>query len=315
MKEDLISVVVPVYNVEKYLKKCVDSILKQSYKNLEIILVDDGSTDNSGVICDDYINEDKRIKVYHKDNGGLSSARNYGIDRMNGKYVTFIDSDDFIDKFMIEELYKCLIDNDLDISLCHGLDYNDYNFEGTNEKSLNINVKMYNREESLLNCNSTLFIVAYQKLYKSELFKSLRYEDGVIHEDAQIAPYIYDQVNKIGLIDQTLYYRYIRDDSIVHKNFSKKNYDVIKVAEDRLNFYLKNKYEFLYNQGYTFLLGAYVILYVKAHSSNILKQEKKSIISNFRKEYKKYRKFLTFGQRLKYGFFYIFPNICISMIK
>ena len=113
----LISIIIPVYNVEKHLKKCVDSVLVQSYNNIEVILIDDGSTDKSGNICDKLALSDSRIVVKHKKNGGLSSARNMGIDEAKGEYITFIDSDDVISEDYIEYLYKNLIDNDSDISI------------------------------------------------------------------------------------------------------------------------------------------------------------------------------------------------------
>ena len=113
--KDLISVIIPVYNVEKYLKKCLDSVINQTYKNLEIILVDDGSSDKSGLICDEYTKLDKRIKVVHKKNEGLSSARNTGLDIAKGKYISFIDSDDFVSIYMYEIMYKEIIKNNRDI--------------------------------------------------------------------------------------------------------------------------------------------------------------------------------------------------------
>ena len=115
---DLISVIIPIYNVEQYLKECLESVINQTYRNLEIILVDDGSKDKSGKICDEYKNKDERIKVVHKENGGLSDARNAGMKIATGKYIQFIDSDDFIDKDMIETLYNLIIENEADISMC-----------------------------------------------------------------------------------------------------------------------------------------------------------------------------------------------------
>ena len=117
MKKHLVSIVVPVYNVEKYLKRCVDSIINQSYNNIEILLVDDGSTDSSGKICDDYLKKDSRIKVIHKQNGGLSDARNFGIDKSTGDYLSFIDSDDWIEKDMIMNLFNSIINEKSDISI------------------------------------------------------------------------------------------------------------------------------------------------------------------------------------------------------
>ncbi|MBQ5852329.1 MAG: glycosyltransferase family 2 protein, partial [Lachnospiraceae bacterium] len=100
----MISIVVPVYNVEKYLERCVDSLINQTYENIEILLIDDGSKDNSGQMCDEYANKDSRITVYHKENGGLSDARNYGMDRAKGEYIIFIDSDDYVEPNMMEFL-------------------------------------------------------------------------------------------------------------------------------------------------------------------------------------------------------------------
>ena len=115
---DLISVVIPVYNVEKYLEKCLDSVVEQTYRNLEIILVDDGSTDNSGAICDRYAQKDSRVVVIHQKNGGLSKARNVGIDTATGKYISFIDSDDYVGSCYIETLYKEIKPNIINLSIC-----------------------------------------------------------------------------------------------------------------------------------------------------------------------------------------------------
>ena len=116
--DELISVIVPVYNVEKYISRCIESIMKQTYKNIEIILIDDGSTDNSGKICDEYSLKDDRINVIHKKNGGLSDARNTGLDIAKGKYISLIDSDDFVSKFFIETLYNTCKNENCEIAIC-----------------------------------------------------------------------------------------------------------------------------------------------------------------------------------------------------
>ena len=129
----MISVIVPVYNVEKYLRQCLDSVLAQTYRELEIILVDDGSTDGSGAICDEYATRDSRIKVVHQQNGGLSSARNAGLDLATGEYVAFVDSDDYIHETMLELLYQALVENNADTVIC--------NFERVDEKGDVISVR------------------------------------------------------------------------------------------------------------------------------------------------------------------------------
>jgi len=141
---DLISVIIPVYNVEPYLKKCLDSVVTQTYKEIEIILVDDGSTDGSGPICDEYAAQDKRIRVIHKRNGGLSDARNVGLDRCSGRYVTFIDSDDYVASDYVERLYRILVEYNADIAVC------DY-FEFYDEEPVE-HPKKVRRSSSLINC-------------------------------------------------------------------------------------------------------------------------------------------------------------------
>ena len=141
MKDELITVIVPVYKVEKYLDRCVQSIVDQTYTNLEIILVDDGSPDNCPKMCDEWAKKDKRIKVIHKQNGGLSDARNAGLEKAKGKYVGFVDSDDYISPIMYEKLYKCIIDNQADMAMC--------GFSTVDEKGK----VTYINELNLPNCN------------------------------------------------------------------------------------------------------------------------------------------------------------------
>ena len=149
----LVSIIVPVYNVEKYLERCLDSLINQTLKDIEIILVDDGSTDDSGNICDKYAKKDKRIKVIHKENGGLSDARNIGLSIANGRYLQFVDSDDFIHKQMIEILYNTIINNNADISIC---DF-DKVYENTkikyNTKEISLNFTLDTLNIIILNIN------------------------------------------------------------------------------------------------------------------------------------------------------------------
>ena len=127
MGNQLISVIVPIYNVENYLRKCLDSILEQTFHNLEILLVNDGSTDGSGQICQEYVEKDNRIRYFEKENGGLSDARNYGIEQAQGEYLTFVDSDDWVTETYIEELYSKLQYYNADISICNYFRFQDSN--------------------------------------------------------------------------------------------------------------------------------------------------------------------------------------------
>ena len=232
--DDLITVIVPIYNVELYLRKCVDSIINQTYKNIEIILVDDGSTDSCGEICDSYADLDKRIIVIHKENGGLSDARNAGIDILKGKYVTFIDSDDWVEPNYVEQLYRLLVENDADLSVCDfyyvDSENNLYNTPATDER-----VFVWNREEALLMLLSgnKMNTSAWCKLYKSKFFieNKVRFPKGKLYEDIPVAYEILLEADKIVYGNYALYNYFIRPQSISSTNFSPRKMHAIEHTE------------------------------------------------------------------------------------
>ncbi|MGG7058129.1 glycosyltransferase family 2 protein [Clostridium tertium] len=238
--EVLVSIIVPIYNVEKYLNKCVKSIVSQSYKNMEIILVDDGSQDKCKEICDELIQKDSRIKVIHKKNGGLSDARNTGIRSAKGEYILLVDSDDFIHPDMVKDLLFLALKYDADIVECGVKDVIEEEYVGW-KNFTKMNEKIYNREEALAkvldynNCR----IVAWNKLYKSKLFESIKYPVGKIHEDEFITPYLVDKCNRyINTSNQ--YYAYVkRENSIMTSKFSLKRMDIIEAQEKRLSYFSK----------------------------------------------------------------------------
>ena len=240
MKNYLISVIVPVYNVESYLRKCVDSIINQTYKNLEIILVDDGSPDNCGKICDEYAQHDSRVKVIHKENGGLSDARNAGIDMAEGEYLTFVDSDDYIAEDMIEKLYKQLLKDNSDMSLC-SFKYVD---ESGDEILSRVDDSPIKNEiitgeqavNKLLENNPWYYVVACSKLYKEELFREIRFPKGKIHEDEFVVHHIFYKCKSVSCISESLYYYLQRINSISNGTVSVKRLDMIEAMYDRALF-------------------------------------------------------------------------------
>ena len=201
----LISVIIPIYGVEKFLPKCIDTVLEQTYKCFELILVDDGSPDNSGKICDEYAEKDSRIKVIHKPNGGVSSARNAGINVMKGEFVTFIDPDDYIHPQMLEILLSLIDEYDADISLCFSRGTHKRDYEEPDAEKYNI--KALTGKETLEKLYSGDFMdffgfhptAIYNKLYKTSIFgNDLRFnEKARMAEDLTIIPYIFDKAENL----------------------------------------------------------------------------------------------------------------------
>ena len=245
--DELISIIVPVYNVKDYLKTCIDSIVSQTYTNLEIILVDDGSTDGSGEILDAYKKNDERIIVIHKTNGGLSDARNFGIDRHTGEYLFFVDSDDYIHIDTIRLMYNVLKRTDSDIVECGIAHVYDKSNCHIFEKPLSHNYKVYDHDEAVervINYKSK--IMAWNKLYKSSLFKEIRYPVGKINEDVYTTPYVIDKCDKYTYLDAVLYAYVQRDNSIMNRKFNKKRLDIIGAHEKEIQ-YFNDKYNKKYD--------------------------------------------------------------------
>ena len=227
---ELISIIVPVFNVEKYLMRCLDSIMKQTYENIEIIVVDDGSTDNSAKIIDNYSMKDKRIIAIHQENGGLSNARNNGLRKCNGNYVAFVDSDDYISEDYIEILYRLIKKYDVKISCC---DYKIFSAD-IEELKQHKNKKyieyVMDKEKYILEYlySEGYYISAWGKLYKKELFNTIKYPEHVLYEDLNTTYKLALECDKIVCCNAKNYYYFMRADSITKENFSEKQFDMIK---------------------------------------------------------------------------------------
>ncbi|MBR5333049.1 MAG: glycosyltransferase [Muribaculaceae bacterium] len=239
--QPLISVIVPIYNVEKYVGECVDSIINQSYKNLEIILVDDGSTDRSGEICDDYAQRDNRIKVIHRENGGLSEARNTGLDATRGEYTTFVDSDDLIHQECISTLYNLLVNTQTDIST---VSFNHFaDGEQVSTKAPLSPVKVYNTGEDAV--KSMLYQQGYidnspcGKLFKTGLFSSHRFPKGKLYEDLATIPYVCLKAKKVATTTTPMYHYRSRSSSILGR-FSLRRCDVLDITRDLVRYMEQN---------------------------------------------------------------------------
>ena len=238
--DSLISVIVPIYNVEKYLDRCVDSVINQTYKNLEIILVDDGSPDNCPKMCGDYAKKDSRIKVVHKKNGGLSDARNAGMKVATGEYVSFIDSDDYISLDFYETLLQTIVDNDSDIVECSVVKfYEDNNFDEYSDDLKVTNYDTLYALDGLINENPFKQHV-WNKLYKSSVALDIPYAVGKLNEDEFWTYQVFGKAKKVTRINKTMYYYFQRGSSIMGNGYNIKRLDALEGKMNRQAYIEKN---------------------------------------------------------------------------
>lgn len=237
--EDKISIIVPIYNVEKYLRTCIESLTEQTYKNIEIILVDDGSPDACPTICDDLAKTDDRINVFHKKNGGLSDARNFGIDHATGKYICFVDSDDMFSKDAIEKLYSAIKKADAQIAACN------FSYMSEGGKPLKAERKFVpdvtvSQDEFwnmfYTNGLSDTCVIPCNKLFKKELFDLIRFKVGKIHEDQFIIHHLISQCDRITFISDKLYFYRHREESITGKRASINHLDEVEAYLERAEY-------------------------------------------------------------------------------
>lgn len=236
-----ISIIVPVFNVEKYINKCIDSILMQTFSNFELILVDDGSTDNSGKICDEYLGKDNRIKVIHQKNSGLSCARNVGIENSTGNFLGFVDSDDYLESDMYQILYDDIKHFDADISVCQFYDEYDGKRYFNNRKSKikrcvfdNISAFKFTVEGNFLTVN------AVNKLYSRRLFDNVRYPVGKTYEDAFVTPILMFNSKRISYNPSPKYVYVHRKNSITSSEYNPSDFCIIEAYENIFLFAKKN---------------------------------------------------------------------------
>ncbi len=230
MNEPVISVIVPVYNVEKYLERCVDSIVAQTFREIEILLVDDGSTDGSGALCDRYLERDSRIRVLHKTNGGLSDARNAGIDMAKGTYCAFVDSDDFITENMLQVLYEQMIAAGADLSVCG--EYDCYE-AGCSPRMADIVADTCTGVKALglLLEGKNITGSVCTKLIPAEVCRRHYFVTEKTYEDAFYMPELFIGAKKVAYTTQPLYYYWHRAGSITTRPFSASAMDVIEAYE------------------------------------------------------------------------------------
>ena len=291
MIKPLVSIIVPIYKVEPYLRRCLDSIVNQTYTNLEIILVDDGSPDNSPQICDEYATKDNRIVVIHKENGGLSDARNAGLDICKGEYISFVDSDDWIANTYIELLLKAAIETNTEIAIG--------NFIKT-EQSYRLNIdNIKNPNYVFLNSTSAIkklwsndkiiYVTAWGKLIKKTIFTDIRFPKSFIYEDEYTSYKLLYRANKILFLDIPLYCYFQRKDSIIGK--SKPNsVRALKAYVERYNFFKEHHETEIAKQCLSTLCWDLLYAYALQKQGKRIQgfKDSKAIINLFKKYQKDY---------------------------
>lgn len=310
-KENLVSVIVPVYNVEDYLENCVESLLKQTYKNIEILLINDGSTDNSSKICDNYGKKDSRIKVYHKENEGVSKARNLGLECSTGDYIVFVDADDFVEKTYVEKLFNALINNKCDMSIVNIIE------KYSNEKEIKLG---YLSKQKLLNKREFLDHLYDKKSYKGGpcnkmyLKKIIRannlfFRDDVYYgEDLFFVSQYADKCDKFYYeCDEFLYFYNRIEGSATQTGFTKKKASFIKVCEELIDIFEKNGVDSsrIKQQYITFCYWSITFL---EDSDICSKEEYKKICKKYIRDILKSKKITLFEKVKIVGMIY-FPKV------
>ena len=322
MTTPLISVIVPVYRVEEYLERCVKSILSQTYKNLEVILVDDGSPDQCPAICDACAEKDVRVKVIHQENKGLSGARNAGIDAASGEYLAFVDSDDYVSPHFIEELYQLLQDTGCAIGQCR---FSYVKGDGLVEegdsafciyRGESLMEQLYGPEEK-----ATCFVVAWNKLYRAELFKEtgIRYPEGRIHEDEATTYRLFHEAKKLVFLDRALYGYYTENGGSITSVFSAKRLQWLTAHEERIAFFKKNGYEKLLPAAYRKLCDACITFYFRCteqvKDAEELKKELRKRLETYRANGAAWIAALPLKTRMGYELFSMSPGLYAKMLQ
>lgn len=329
MEKSLISVIVPIYKVEAYLERAICSILNQTYENLQIILVDDGSPDNCGSICDTYAGKDKRITVIHKENGGLSDARNAGLDVATGEYIVFLDSDDYIAPFFIETLMEALVSTNSDVALCpyqvvEGMEAVEFIKPVENDTWKKEHYFTYNRKELLLNMydmnhpDATYFIVAWNKLYKASLWEGIRFPKGKIHEDEATTYKVFHKADQGVYVTYPMYGYFSAPSSITREGFNKKRLQWMDALTDRIVFFEKEtgEMDLAFCACKARADGAIRYFYpLKESVTDSLKEQKelKGYVKKALREQKKYGK-LSLTSRIGYRLFLVMPRLYKKMV-
>lgn len=271
----LVSIIIPVYNVEKYIYRCVDSVLAQTYDNLEIILVDDGSTDRCPDICDEYAKRDDRIAVIHKQNGGLGYARNSGFEKSSGEFIMFVDSDDYLSEDAVEVLYDRITAGGSDLAVGKHTDiYEDGSTNSTYCSRMTDEVYSAREALSKMGDDNYIPVAAWGKLYRRKILSGISYPSLKCGEDLWVYPYIIEKCNSVSVVNKTGYYYFQRANSIMHKKSERAKYDELDA--------ILHITRYFYDSGY---VSSSQKFYAKAISRSLLFKKRRDAVNLFNKHF------------------------------
>ncbi|WP_408071409.1 glycosyltransferase family 2 protein [Butyrivibrio sp. JL13D10] len=308
---DKISIIVPVYNVEKYLKRCVESLINQTFTNLEILLIDDGSKDSSGRLCDELALLDDRIKVFHKENGGLSDARNYGIERAQGDFLCFVDSDDYIASEYCSLMHKIALDENADIVMCGVKRFSGDIYVGsdlgTNEYKM---IKSSDALREMYSDEGEKYTIATNKLYRRSVIGTIRYPIGRINEDEYTTYKFFLNVDQVVILEKKLYFYFYNNNSITTNEKYYKNLDIYDAFEERIRLFEEHGN-----------LDEQIVLTYKAYMDRIIfrynrisndDNARKKLIKLYRNKYEKVNKKI---KKIGYTIYYYSPSIYYLLLN
>lgn len=309
MENPLISVIVPVYKVEKYLHNCINSILNQSYSNWELILVNDGSPDTSPKICEDFAAKDSRIKVVHKVNGGLSSARNAGLDIANGDYISFLDSDDFWHKDYLQIMLDLCFRNDADIAQCGLMRGSETVFPVISNIPI---VKCFDNHTIFLDGKAKIIVCA--KLYKREVVGELRMPLGVINEDDYTTWKFYFRARKTAVTSQQLYYYTVNESSIMATQNKLPDLNFLEAYRERIQFFVDNSHKDLEDSSRAHLCKSMIL---SSLNTNLTAEQKNTVQQTFSDNWKtiKSSAYVPVTLKVLFSIYSITPQLARSLVK
>ena len=296
-KEPLVSIIIPVYNVQVYLSRCVESVRRQTHKNIEIWLIDDGSPDACPDMCDEYAIKDSRIHVIHKENGGQGSARNKALDIIHGDYVAFLDSDDTWDEDYVEYLLNLILQHNADIAICNyrHVDENDCCLK---ELSSRVQEKEYTGEEAMITALywNEFGVAPWAKLYKRELWRNIRFKEDRIYEDLATTYLVYDSAQRVVFSDQIKMSYRIRSNSDIHQAFNSKRIKTLDTADEILE-YCKDRNRKVLRAAFSRELASACFIYFRIPDSEL--DMYRDTVERCRNVIKKYRFGVAFDRHAR----------------